>query len=124
MQEIRHTTNSARYLYGTPTGILEFRALPTLTTTIETLIVHLPACDGDQCADFGYDCDAEDGADIALYWLAGDDAGVWYGLAEYAVAREASTIAQAPHEPTHEQRAFRGRLLAEGRRIADPDYFN
>ncbi|WP_328344696.1 hypothetical protein [Micromonospora sp. NBC_00421] len=125
MQETRHTVDSVRYLYSTPTGILEFRARPTNTTIIETLIVHIPQCDGDQCAAFDYDCDAENGADIALYWAAGGDAGVWYGLAEYAVAQEAATIHQGPHEASHEQRAFRGRLIAEGRRMeTDPDYFN
>jgi hypothetical protein len=124
MQETRHTTNQARYLYGTPTGILEFRAFQTEATVLETLIVHVPDCDGDQCAEYGYECDAENGSDLALYWLAGDDAGVWYGLAEYAVAQEAATINGVVHEPSHEARALRGRLLAEGRRMTDnPDYF-
>lgn len=125
MQETRHDASQARYLYGTPQGVLEFRALPTATTTINTLIVHTAACDGDQCAQYDYDCDAESADDIALYWPAGDDAGIWYRLAEYAAAREVAVIDQAEHEPTHEQRALRGRLLTEGRRLTtDPDYLD
>ncbi|MFI2663333.1 hypothetical protein [Micromonospora carbonacea] len=120
MQEIRHTAGQVRYLYGTPTRILEFRALPTATTTIETLIVHVPACNGDQCAAHGWDCDAETPGDtITLAWWAGDDAGIWAGLAAYAVAQDINSIPQPPVEPSHEQRALIGRLRAIADRMTN-----
>lgn len=125
MQEIRHTADSVRYLYGTPGGILEFRALPTATTTIETLIVHTPACNGDQCALLGWDCDTEQPGDLALYWMLGDDQGIWNGLAAYAVGQAVTACDTIPREPSAEQRDLRQRLADEGRRMGDdPDYFN
>ncbi|MFF0822463.1 hypothetical protein ACFYUR_19040 [Micromonospora haikouensis] len=126
MQEIRHNSNGqVRYLYGTPSGILEFRALPTATTTIETLIIHVPACNGDQCAAHGWDCDAENPGDLIANWWAGDDAGIWAGLAAHAIALDVDTIPGPPTEPSHEARTLAGRLRAEGNRMAsDPDYFN
>ncbi|MEV5819349.1 hypothetical protein AB0L22_09250 [Micromonospora haikouensis] len=124
MQEIRHNSNGqVRYLYGTLAGILEFRALPTATTTIETLIVHVPACDGDQCAQPNYDCDAENPGDLLASWWAGDDTGIWAGLAAHAIARDVDTIPGPPGKPSHEQRTLIGRLRAEAHRMAvDPDY--
>ncbi|MEV5211287.1 hypothetical protein AB0K35_27825 [Micromonospora sp. NPDC053740] len=124
MQEARHTAEQVRYLYGTPQGILEFRSFFTENARIDTLLVHLPACDGEQCALFDYECDAESADDLRLYWLAGGDEGIWYGLAEYAVNREAAEQSHTEHEPSHEQRAFRGQLIAEGRRMStNPNYF-
>lgn len=123
MQKIRHNAGAVRYLYGTPQGILEFRALPTVTTTINALILHAIGCDGEGCdADL---CDAEaiDGGNIALSWLAGDDAGVWFELALYAVGREVAETQQVPHEPTADERALLGRLRAEGQRMVDEGNF-
>lgn len=121
MQETRHTTSSARYLYGTPTGILEFRAAPTASGTIETLITHTTTCNGDQCATHG--CDADNGADIALTWTACGDPGVWYELAAVAVANELAAVDTIPVEPSHEQRAFRAALIREGHHAAThPDH--
>ncbi|MFG1846828.1 hypothetical protein [Micromonospora carbonacea] len=125
MREIRHTNGQVRYLLGNPTGVIEFRALPTATTTIETLIVHTPACNGDQCAAHDWDCDAETPDDnITLAWWAGDDTGIWVGLAAYAIAQDISSIPQPPTEPSHEQRALIGRLRAIADRMTNnPGYF-
>lgn len=125
MQEIRHTDGQIRYLHNAATGWIEFRALPTAATTIETVITHHPACDGDQCADLDYDCEAGDADDITPYWWAGDDAAIWRILTERATAADLADIAVPPSEASHEQRAFRGRLIAEGHRAAiDPNYYD
>jgi hypothetical protein len=117
VQETRHTANTARYLYGTPQGVLEFRALPTRTTVLAALIDHDPGCH----LDDGCDCDAETipGGLIALSWLAGDDRGVWYELAAHAVARDLEVTNRMPHEHSADERALIARLRAEGQRIAD-----
>lgn len=123
MQEIRHSAEAARYLYGTPQGILEFRALPTATATIEALILHAIDCDGEGCDPDLCDAEAIDGGNIALSWLAGDDAGVWYELALYAVGREVAETQQMPHEPTADERALLGRLRAEGQQMVNEGNF-
>ncbi|MDG4792063.1 hypothetical protein O7626_40315 [Micromonospora sp. WMMD1102] len=124
MQETRHNAGAARYLYGTPQGILEFRSIPTPAETINALILHAVDCDAEDCdTDL---CDAEylDGANIALSWAAGDDAGVWYELSLYAVGREVADTQQMPHEPSADERALLGRLRAEGQRMVGEGHFH
>lgn len=114
MQETRHSSKAARYVYSGPAGLLEFRSFPTTTTIVDVLVIHRPDCDAEHCNE---ECDAEItlGENIALAWrLDNTDQAVWDALARHAVIDAVADVPQLPHEPTADQRALIGRARAAG----------
>lgn len=124
MQEIRHTADALRFIYGGPAGLLEFRIISTMTEFFPVLVIHIPDCEADGCGD---DCGAEFllGDEIALAWrVAGfDDAAVWAELARYAVAADLADVPQPPHEPSADARAFAAHARQVAVEMAAEGYF-
>ncbi|MER7166780.1 hypothetical protein ABT336_12050 [Micromonospora sp. NPDC000207] len=122
MQTIHHTNGHIGWLYGTPAGLLEYRAIPGRSGVQHAVIHHAFGCDATRCGDA---CDAETtpGQEIALAVNIDGEQAIWDALAAIAVERDLGDVPQPASEPTHEHRQFRAALIAEGHRTAHPDHY-
>ena len=124
MQETRHNADNLRFIYGGPTGLLEFRMIAGRTGVTPVLIWHTDGCDAEHCTD---DCDCEftDGQEIAIAReLSSNEQTIWSELARRALAADLADVPQPPVEPSADQRALIARARTVGEQMAREGYFS